>query len=101
MIRRAAWFLSGLAAGVAAAIVVGRRLKRRLAEFAPVRLAERTMELSRDGVTRARVAISEGRSALRNRERKWRDKVFGSSIPSPATFGQSRESTGRPSAPVT
>lgn len=72
MIRRFTWFLSGILTGIGAFVFVGGRVRRRLAEFAPGRMAERTVDRTRRSISRMRTALDEGRVAMSQRETELR-----------------------------
>lgn len=83
MIKRLVWFATGLATGVGAVVVLGRRLRRRVAALAPVRVAERGAQRLRAVATNARDAVREGVDTMREREQELRarldDRVSGNS----------------------
>lgn len=75
--KRATWFVTGVIAGASSVAIVGRRIRRRVSEFAPVRVAERAVKRSRESVERIRDAIGDGRSAMADRERELRHRLLG------------------------
>jgi hypothetical protein len=68
VIRRLVWFVSGVAAGLSAAVFGGRRVKRRVVSLAPVRVVGRATEATRVRFGRMGEAFREGRDAMRQRE---------------------------------
>lgn len=78
MIKRLTWFITGAAAGAGSVLLVGRRIKRRVAELAPVRVAERAVDRTRESVSRIRRATTEGKLAMREREGELRVRLLGS-----------------------
>lgn len=78
--KRLTWFVTGLVAGVGSVLLVGRRLKRRVADLAPVRVAERALDRSRVSVERLRDAILDGRSAATRRENELRHRLLEESL---------------------
>lgn len=75
MIKRLVWFATGLATGAGAVIVLGRRLRRRVATLAPVRVAERSVQRLRSVVANTREALHEGADAMRQREDELRSRL--------------------------
>ena len=76
MIKRLVWFVSGLATGAGAVVVLGKRIRRRVAALTPVRLAEQGVERVRDLTSTLRDAVRDGVDAMRDRERELKDR-FG------------------------
>ncbi|MEN9802999.1 MAG: hypothetical protein RLZ37_2124 [Actinomycetota bacterium] len=79
MMKRLTWFVTGLVAGAGSVILIGRRIKRRVADLAPVRVAERVLGRSRGSVDRLRDAIMDGRSAAARRETDLRHRFLDES----------------------
>jgi len=77
MIKRVMWFATGLATGAGAVIVLGKRMKRRLAELTPVRLADRGVQRVKQVGGTARQALREGVEAMRHREDELQDRFNG------------------------
>lgn len=77
--KRVTWFVTGAVAGAGAVVVVGRRVKRRVADLAPVRIAERAFVRTRDSLDRVRDAIGDGRSAMAQRELELRGRFLRNS----------------------
>lgn len=77
MIKRLLWFTTGLAAGAGAVVVLGKRMKRRLAELTPVRLADRGVQRIKQVRVTVGQALKEGGDAMRSRERELQDRLRG------------------------
>lgn len=77
MMKRLTWFVSGVAAGAGAVVLVGRRIRRRIVDLTPVRVAERAIDRTRGSVTRLRAAVSEGRQAMSEREVQLKSRILG------------------------
>lgn len=77
MIKRLVWFATGLATGAGAVVVLGKRLRRRVAALTPVRVAERGAQRLRSVATNAREAAKEGVDAMRQREQELRSRLDG------------------------
>lgn len=75
MIKRLVWFATGLATGAGAVVVLGRRLRRRVAELAPVKVAERGVQRVRSVSANLRGALREGADAMRQREDELRSRL--------------------------
>lgn len=85
--KRLTWFVTGLVAGAGSVVLIGRRIKRRVADLAPVRVAERAFGRTKDSVDRLKEAIVDGRSAAARRESELRHRLLDES-----PKGSSRES---------
>ena len=72
MIRRLFWFVSGVAAGVGGVVVGGRRVKKKVSSFTPVRVVGRATEATRSRLSRIGDAYREGRDTMRERETELR-----------------------------
>lgn len=68
MIKRFMWFVSGVVAGVGGVVFTGRRVKRKVVSFAPVKVVGRATEATRSRLGRIGDAYREGRDAMRERE---------------------------------
>lgn len=77
MIKRLTWFTGGIVAGAASVVLVGRRIRRRVSELAPVRVAERAVRRSRRSAHLLRDAYGEGRVAMAQREKELRQRLLG------------------------
>lgn len=77
MIKRLVWFTSGVAAGAGAVVVLGKRIRRRVASMAPVRVVERGLRRARTLGESVRDAVSEGATAMRQREQELRSRLDG------------------------
>lgn len=77
MIKRLMWFTSGVAAGAGAVVLLGKRIRRRVASLTPVKVAERGLRRARDLGESVREAVSEGATAMRQREQELRDRLDG------------------------
>ena len=77
MIKRLVWFISGLATGAGAVVVLGKRIRRRMAELTPVRIADRGVQRAKSMGSNVREAFREGVDAKRQREQELQDRVHG------------------------
>lgn len=77
MMKRATWFVSGVVAGAGAVVLVGRRIKRRIVDLTPVRVAERAIDRTRGSMTRIKDAVSDGRQAMSEREIQLKKRILG------------------------
>jgi|GEM_PF-1294038 len=77
MIKRLMWFTSGAAAGAGAVVLLGKRIRRRVASLTPVKVAERGLQRARDLGESVREAVSEGAAAMRLREQELRARLDG------------------------
>jgi hypothetical protein len=77
MIKRLVWFTSGIATGVGAVIILGKRIRRRMAELTPIRIADRGVQRVRSVTSNVKVAFREGVDAMRHREQELQDRVNG------------------------
>ena len=75
MMKRLTWFVTGLVAGAGSVVLIGRRIKRRVSELTPVRVAERALRRTRVSVDRLRDAIVDGKSAAAQRESELRQRL--------------------------
>lgn len=75
MIKRLVWFATGLATGAGAVVVLGKRLRRRVAALTPVRVAERGVQRVRSVATNAREAVRDGLDGMREREQELRSRL--------------------------
>lgn len=100
MIKRLTWFVTGLVAGAGSVMLVGRRVKKRVADLAPVRVAERALDRTKEAVARVRQAAGDGRVAMRQREDELRIKILGThdESPSGSTAAPSGSSSPRSSS---
>lgn len=80
MIKRLTWFVTGAVAGVGSVLIVGRRIKRRVSELAPVRVAERALDKTKESVSRLKRAATDGRDAMREREEELKSRVLGTQV---------------------
>lgn len=81
--KRVTWFATGVVAGAGAVVVAGRRIRARVAELAPVRVAERAVERTRGSFERVKEAIGDGRHAMAERESELRRRLLKEDMPSP------------------
>lgn len=81
MIKRLMWFTSGVAAGAGAVVLLGKRIRRRVASMTPVRVAERGIRRVRAIGDSVRDAVSEGATAMRQREQELRARLDGRDRP--------------------
>lgn len=73
--KRVTWFVSGVVAGAASVVLLGRRIKRRVADLAPIRVAERALDRTRTSLGNLRSAVDDGRKAMVERERELRNRL--------------------------
>lgn len=66
--RRAFWMMLGLGAGVTAAVLAGRWLRRQRERLSPANIASQAAEGARDLGRLLGDAVSSGREAMRARE---------------------------------
>lgn len=76
MMKRLTWFVTGLVAGAGSVVLIGRRIKRRVSELTPVRVAERALGRTRVSVDRLKEAIVDGKSAAARRESELRQRLL-------------------------
>ena len=81
MIKRLTWFTGGIVAGAASVVLMGRRIRRRVSDLAPVRVAERAVRRSRQSALLLRDAYGEGRAAMAQRERELKERLLGERPP--------------------
>jgi hypothetical protein len=75
LIRRLVWFTSGATAGFGGAMWVRRRIRRAVRRYAPENVrADATASVRRMGAG-VRDAVTEGRSAMREREAELRAEL--------------------------
>lgn len=75
MIKRLVWFVSGLAAGAGGVVLLGKRIRKRMAALTPVRVADRGVQRVRSMALTARDAFGEGVAAMRHREQELRSRL--------------------------
>lgn len=92
MMKRLTWFVTGLVAGAASIVLVGRRIKRTVADLAPVRIAERALDRTRESFGRVRDAIGDGRSAMVERETQLRHRLLNETPAHPRDIDNSEPS---------
>ncbi|HET9728571.1 MAG TPA: hypothetical protein VFR41_04070 [Acidimicrobiia bacterium] len=66
MIKRLFWLTVGFTLGIGSSWTIMRRVRRVAARFAPADVVDRWS-------TNVRAAVSEGRDAMRTREREWNE----------------------------
>jgi hypothetical protein len=71
------WFVTGLATGAGAVVVLGKRIRRRMSELTPVRIADRGVQQVKQFGTTARQALREGVDAMRHREQELQERFNG------------------------
>lgn len=77
MIKRATWFIGGVAAGAVGAGAAKRKVKSVANELAPVQVARRATGSVRDRGQRVADAVREGRRAMVSKERELRARLDG------------------------
>jgi hypothetical protein len=77
MMRRAAWFVGGVAAGAAGAGYAKRKVGRTVRKLAPTSVARNAADTVRDAGRRVADAVREGRLAAQVRERELRAERDG------------------------
>ncbi len=81
MMKRLTWFVTGLVAGAGSVLLIGRRIKRRVADLTPVRMAERAVDRTRTSFGRVKEAFGDGRSAMAERETELRHRYLNDDTP--------------------
>ncbi len=66
--RRATWFVAGVAAGAGGANYAARQVRRRAEQLRPANVARSAADRARLGGRRVADAVREGRVAMRDRE---------------------------------
>ena len=69
VLKRARWTALGYMAGLGTSYMVAKRVKRTLGQYTPPEVARRSAD-------RVRLAVSEGRAVMRNREAEL-EREFG------------------------
>lgn len=80
MIKRVVWFVSGIVTGVAAVLVGGRKVKRRVArvtDLTPLKVVRSATSSVRERVADVNDAVRDGRDAMRAKETELRARVDG------------------------
>jgi len=68
MIKRLIWFVSGVVAGISGVLFAGKRVKRSVTSFTPIKVAQRATQSTRSGLNSVADAFREGRDAMRDKE---------------------------------
>lgn len=68
MIKRLIWFVSGVVAGISGVLFAGKRLKRSVTSFTPIKVVQRATQSTRSGLNSVADAFREGRDAMRDKE---------------------------------
>jgi len=77
MIKRLIWFVSGVVAGISGVLFAGKRVKRSVTGFTPVKLAQRATQTTRSRLNSFGDAFREGRDAMRDKEFEMKAKRDG------------------------
>lgn len=77
MIKRLIWFVSGVVAGISGVLFAGKRLKRSVTSFTPIKVAQRATQSTRSGLNSVADAFREGRDAMRDKEFEMKAKRDG------------------------
>jgi hypothetical protein len=77
MIKRLIWFVSGVVAGISGVLFAGKRVKRSVTGFTPVKLAQRATQTTRSRLSSFGDAFREGRDAMRDKEFEMKAKRDG------------------------
>jgi hypothetical protein len=75
MPKRTFWFVTGTAAGLGSSLWVQRRVKEAVERYVPEKVQARAADAARRVGPAVRDAMSEGRSAMRQREAEMRADV--------------------------
>ncbi len=77
MIKRLIWFVSGVVAGISGVLFAGKRVKRSVTSFTPIKVAQRATQSTRSRLNTIGDAFREGRDAMRDKEFEMRAKRDG------------------------
>ena len=77
MIKRLIWFVSGVVAGISGVLFAGKRVKRSVTGFTPVKVAQRAAQTTRSRLSSVGDAFREGRDAMRDKEFEMKAKRDG------------------------
>jgi hypothetical protein len=77
MIKRLVWFVSGVVAGISGVLFAGKRVKRSITSFTPVKVAQRATQSTRSRLNSVGDAYREGREAMRDKEIEMKAKRDG------------------------
>ena len=77
MIKRLIWFVSGVVAGISGVLFAGKRVKRSVTSFTPIKVAQRATQSTRSRLNSVADAFREGRDAMRDKEFEMKAKRDG------------------------
>ena len=77
MIKRLIWFVSGVVAGISGVLFAGKRVKRSVTSFTPIKVAQRVTQTTRSRLNSVGDAFREGRDAMRDKEFEMKAKRDG------------------------
>ena len=77
MIKRLIWFVSGVVAGIGGVLFAGKRVKRSVTSFTPIKVAHRVTQTTRSRLNSVGDAFREGRDAMRDKEFEMKAKRDG------------------------
>ena len=77
MIKRLIWFVSGVVAGISGVLFAGKRVKRSVTSFTPIKVAQQATQSTRSGLNSVADAFREGRDAMRDKEFEMKAKRDG------------------------
>ncbi len=77
MIKRMIWFVSGVVAGISGVLYAGKRVKRSVTSFTPIKVAQRATQTTRSRLNSVADAFREGRDAMRDKEFEMKAKRDG------------------------
>lgn len=77
MIKRLIWFVSGVVAGISGVLFAGKRVKRSVTNFTPIKVAQRATQSTRSGLNSVADAFREGLDAMRDKEFEMKAKRDG------------------------
>jgi hypothetical protein len=77
MIKRLIWFVSGVVAGISGVLYAGKRVKRSVTSFTPIKVAQRATQTTRSRLNSVADAFREGRDAMRDKEFEMKAKRDG------------------------
>ncbi|MEY3166782.1 MAG: hypothetical protein RLZZ343_585 [Actinomycetota bacterium] len=77
MIKRLIWFVSGVVAGISGVLYAGKRVKRSVTSFTPIKVVQRATQTTRSRLNSVADAFREGRDAMRDKEFEMKAKRDG------------------------
>ena len=77
MIKRLIWFVSGVVAGISGVLFAGKRVKRSVTSFTPIKVVQRATQSTSSRLNSVADAFREGRDAMRDKEFEMKAKRDG------------------------